>query len=135
MIGALPLLLDLDKQPILERWTSDEEDKSSDEEEEFPELNGPFCAEQGNYFHSLQSPQAHPAPGDWGISLTLSWAASSVECSLCSSVVTSTPGPSCFQSATQEGGICVTLPAWHIVPGGDMFTFHQPQGHLLAMIK
>lgn len=67
MIGALPLLLDLDKQPILERWTSDEEDKSSDDEEEFPELNGPFCAERGDYFHSLQSPQAHSAPGEEGV--------------------------------------------------------------------
>lgn len=66
MIGALPLLLDLDKQPILERWTSDEEDKSSDEEEEFPELNGPFCAERGDCLHTLQSPQARTAPGDWG---------------------------------------------------------------------
>ncbi|XP_045344541.1 leucine-rich repeat-containing protein 46 isoform X2 [Leopardus geoffroyi] len=38
---ALPLLLDLDKQPVLERWVSDEEDKdSSDENEEFPELSG-----------------------------------------------------------------------------------------------
>lgn len=53
VIGALPLLLDLDKQPILERWTSDEEDKSSDEEEEFPELNGPFCAERG-FFKDLE---------------------------------------------------------------------------------
>lgn len=66
MIGALPLLLDLDKQPILERWTSDEEDKSSDEEEEFPELNGPFCAERGDCLHTLPSPQARTAPGDWG---------------------------------------------------------------------
>lgn len=66
MIGALPLLLDLDKQPILERWTSDEEDKSSDEEEEFPELNGPFCTERGNDFHSLRSPQTLTAPGHWG---------------------------------------------------------------------
>lgn len=53
VIGALPLLLDLDKQPILERWTSDEEDKSSDDEEEFPELNGPFCAERG-FFKDLE---------------------------------------------------------------------------------
>ncbi|XP_028611005.1 leucine-rich repeat-containing protein 46 [Grammomys surdaster] len=53
VIGALPLLLDLDKQPILERWTSDDEDKSSDEEEEFPELNGPFCAERG-FFKDLE---------------------------------------------------------------------------------
>ncbi|XP_031208636.1 leucine-rich repeat-containing protein 46 [Mastomys coucha] len=52
VIGALPLLLDLDKQPILERWTSDE-DKSSDEEEEFPELNGPFCTERG-FFKDLE---------------------------------------------------------------------------------
>ncbi|VFV46429.1 Hypothetical predicted protein [Lynx pardinus] len=45
---ALPLLLDLDKQPVLERWASDEEDKdSSDEDEEFPELSGPFCTERG----------------------------------------------------------------------------------------
>lgn len=48
MIGALPLLLDLDKQPVLERWTSDEEDKASDEEEEFPELSGPFRSERGD---------------------------------------------------------------------------------------
>ncbi|XP_046936507.1 leucine-rich repeat-containing protein 46 [Lynx rufus] len=45
---ALPLLLDLDKQPVLERWASDEEDEdSSDEDEEFPELSGPFCTERG----------------------------------------------------------------------------------------
>ncbi|KAF0875174.1 LRC46 protein, partial [Crocuta crocuta] len=45
---ALPLLLDLDKQPVSERWASDEEDKdSSDEDEEFPELSGPFCTERG----------------------------------------------------------------------------------------
>ncbi|XP_021560054.1 leucine-rich repeat-containing protein 46 [Neomonachus schauinslandi] len=46
---ALPLLLDLDKQPVLERWTSDEEEKASgdEEEEEFPELSGPFCTERG----------------------------------------------------------------------------------------
>lgn len=53
VIEALPLLLDLDKQPIIERWTSDEEDKSSDEEEEFPELNGPFCSERG-FFKDLE---------------------------------------------------------------------------------
>ncbi|XP_008569192.1 PREDICTED: leucine-rich repeat-containing protein 46 [Galeopterus variegatus] len=48
MIKALPLLLDLDKQPVLERWVSDEEDKASgDEDEEFPELSGPFCSERG----------------------------------------------------------------------------------------
>ncbi|XP_061032213.1 leucine-rich repeat-containing protein 46 [Eubalaena glacialis] len=45
---ALPLLLDLDRQPVAERWTSDEEDKaSSDEDEEFPERKGPFCSERG----------------------------------------------------------------------------------------
>ncbi|XP_077020735.1 leucine-rich repeat-containing protein 46 [Tamandua tetradactyla] len=45
---ALPLLLDLDGQPVLERWTSDEEDiASGDEDEEFPELSSPFCSEQG----------------------------------------------------------------------------------------
>ncbi|XP_032471818.1 leucine-rich repeat-containing protein 46 [Phocoena sinus] len=45
---ALPLLLDLDGQPVAERWISDEEDKaSSNEDEEFPELRGPFCSEQG----------------------------------------------------------------------------------------
>ncbi|XP_040605524.1 leucine-rich repeat-containing protein 46 isoform X2 [Mesocricetus auratus] len=59
VIGALPLLLDLDKQPILERWTSDEEDKSSDEEEEFPEMNGPFCAERGFFKDLEQELQQH----------------------------------------------------------------------------
>uniref|UniRef100_A0A8D0U4V1 Leucine rich repeat containing 46 n=1 Tax=Sus scrofa TaxID=9823 RepID=A0A8D0U4V1_PIG len=45
---ALPLLLDLDGQPVSERWTSDEEDvASSDEDKEFPELKGPFCSERG----------------------------------------------------------------------------------------
>nr|XP_002719170.2 leucine-rich repeat-containing protein 46 [Oryctolagus cuniculus] len=44
---ALPLLLDLDGQPVLERWTSDEERASGDEDEEFPELSGPFCSERG----------------------------------------------------------------------------------------
>nr|XP_019596243.1 PREDICTED: leucine-rich repeat-containing protein 46 [Rhinolophus sinicus] len=42
---ALPLLLDLDGQPVSERWTSDKEDEASDEE--FPELSGPFCSERG----------------------------------------------------------------------------------------
>ncbi|XP_037349625.1 leucine-rich repeat-containing protein 46 [Talpa occidentalis] len=45
---ALPLLLDLDGQPVSERWTSDEEDTApDDEDEEFPELSGPFCSERG----------------------------------------------------------------------------------------
>uniref|UniRef100_A0A8P0NXZ0 Leucine rich repeat containing 46 n=2 Tax=Canis lupus familiaris TaxID=9615 RepID=A0A8P0NXZ0_CANLF len=45
---ALPLLLDLDKQPVVERWTLDEEDEASgDEDEEFPELSSPFCTERG----------------------------------------------------------------------------------------
>ncbi|XP_045693490.1 leucine-rich repeat-containing protein 46 [Phyllostomus hastatus] len=43
--GALPLLLDLDRQPVLERWDSGEEDGA--EEEEFPELYGPFRSEKG----------------------------------------------------------------------------------------
>ncbi|KAL0597631.1 Leucine-rich repeat-containing protein 46 [Plecturocebus cupreus] len=43
---ALPLLLDLDGQPVLERWISDEEDEASNDDE-FPELSGPFCSEQG----------------------------------------------------------------------------------------
>lgn len=47
VIEALPLLLDLDGQPVSERWTSDEEDKASDDNDEFPELNGPFCSERG----------------------------------------------------------------------------------------
>lgn len=49
MTEALPLLLDLDGQPVAERWTSDEEDAAlSDEDEEFPELRGPFCSERGD---------------------------------------------------------------------------------------
>lgn len=31
--------------------------------------------------------------------------------------------------------MCVTLPVWHIVPGGYLLTFHQPQDHLLSIIK
>ncbi|XP_055476305.1 leucine-rich repeat-containing protein 46 [Psammomys obesus] len=58
VIEALPLLLDLDKQPIMERWTSDE-DKSSDEEEEFPELSGPFCADRGFFKDLDQEMQQH----------------------------------------------------------------------------
>lgn len=78
MIGALPLLLDLDKQPILERWTSDEEDKSSDEEEEFPELNGPFCTERG-ISTACGLPRLSLPQDTGGTSLTLSQAASSVK--------------------------------------------------------
>ncbi|XP_017352543.1 leucine-rich repeat-containing protein 46 isoform X1 [Cebus imitator] len=43
---ALPLLLDLDGQPVSERWISDEEDEASNDDE-FPELSGPFCSERG----------------------------------------------------------------------------------------
>uniref|UniRef100_A0A8C8Z157 Leucine-rich repeat-containing protein 46 n=1 Tax=Prolemur simus TaxID=1328070 RepID=A0A8C8Z157_PROSS len=43
---ALPLLLDLDGQPVLERWASDEEAEALGDEE-FPELSGPFCSERG----------------------------------------------------------------------------------------
>lgn len=31
--------------------------------------------------------------------------------------------------------MCVTLPMWHIVPEGYLLTFHQPQDHLLSIIK
>ena len=65
MTEALPLLLDLEGQPVSERWTSDEEDEaSSDEDKEFPELKGPFCSERGDpVFQGLQPPQsASPAP-------------------------------------------------------------------------
>ncbi|KAM5150270.1 leucine-rich repeat-containing protein 46 [Callospermophilus lateralis] len=47
VLEALPLLLDLDGQPVSERWASDEEDKASDGDDEFPELSGPFCSERG----------------------------------------------------------------------------------------
>ncbi|XP_064127242.1 leucine-rich repeat-containing protein 46 isoform X1 [Loxodonta africana] len=47
VIGALPLLLDLDRQPVQERWASDEETASGDDDEEFPELSGPFYSERG----------------------------------------------------------------------------------------
>lgn len=55
---ALPLLLDLDKQPVAERWTSDEDEEASgNEEEEFPELSGPFCTERGGpAFQGLHPP-------------------------------------------------------------------------------
>lgn len=67
VIGALPLLLDLDGQPVSERWTSDEEDKASDDDNEFPELRGPFCSERGNtVFHGLQPPQSPPCPVESG---------------------------------------------------------------------
>ncbi|XP_059989599.1 leucine-rich repeat-containing protein 46 isoform X1 [Lagenorhynchus albirostris] len=66
---ALPLLLDLDGQPVAERWTSDEEDKaSSNEDEEFPELRGPFCSERGDpAFQGLQPPQSTPLPALWDL--------------------------------------------------------------------
>ncbi|XP_053425059.1 leucine-rich repeat-containing protein 46 [Nycticebus coucang] len=51
---ALPLLLDLDRQPVLERWASDEEDEpSGSEDEEFAELSGPFCSERG-FLHDIE---------------------------------------------------------------------------------
>ncbi|XP_049637825.1 leucine-rich repeat-containing protein 46 [Suncus etruscus] len=55
MIQALPLLLDLDGQRILERWTSEDEDETSVEEndEDLPELIGPFCTERG-FFRELE---------------------------------------------------------------------------------
>lgn len=67
--GALPLLMDLDRQPVPERWNSDEEDKVSDEE--FPELSGPFRAERGDpASQDLHPPQSSPLPpGVLGISL------------------------------------------------------------------
>ncbi|XP_049557560.1 leucine-rich repeat-containing protein 46 isoform X2 [Orcinus orca] len=66
---ALPLLLDLDGQPVAERWTSDEEDQaSSNEDEEFPELRGPFCSERGDpAFQGLQPPQSTPLPALWDL--------------------------------------------------------------------
>lgn len=50
---ALPLLLDLDRQPVSERWATDEEDESLSDEDEFPELGGPFCSEQG-FFKEME---------------------------------------------------------------------------------
>ncbi|XP_067571842.1 leucine-rich repeat-containing protein 46 isoform X4 [Pseudorca crassidens] len=66
---ALPLLLDLDGQPVAERWTSDEEDQaSSNEDEEFPELRGPFCSERGDpAFQGSQHPQSTPLPALWDL--------------------------------------------------------------------
>ncbi|XP_026950600.1 leucine-rich repeat-containing protein 46 isoform X1 [Sagmatias obliquidens] len=66
---ALPLLLDLDGQPVAERWTSDEEDQaSSNEDEEFPELRGPFCSERGDpAFQGSQPPQSTPLPALWDL--------------------------------------------------------------------
>uniref|UniRef100_A0A2I3SGL6 Leucine rich repeat containing 46 n=1 Tax=Pan troglodytes TaxID=9598 RepID=A0A2I3SGL6_PANTR len=59
---ALPLLLDLDGQPVVERWISDEEDEASSDEE-FPELSGPFCSERGDpAFQGFQPPQSPPLP-------------------------------------------------------------------------
>ncbi|XP_054939021.1 leucine-rich repeat-containing protein 46 [Physeter macrocephalus] len=65
---ALPLLLDLDRQPVAERWISDEDKTSSDEDEEFPELRGPFCSERGDpAFQGLQPPQSTPLPALWDL--------------------------------------------------------------------
>ncbi|XP_075417827.1 leucine-rich repeat-containing protein 46 [Tenrec ecaudatus] len=48
VIKGLPLLLDLDRQPVQERWVSDEEGAAaSGGEDEYPELSGPFCSERG----------------------------------------------------------------------------------------
>ncbi|XP_008151989.2 leucine-rich repeat-containing protein 46 [Eptesicus fuscus] len=57
--GALPLLMDLDRQPVSERWNSDEEDKASDEE--FPELSGPFRTERGFLKELEQDMSRHKA--------------------------------------------------------------------------
>uniref|UniRef100_A0A8D2DD67 Leucine-rich repeat-containing protein 46 n=1 Tax=Sciurus vulgaris TaxID=55149 RepID=A0A8D2DD67_SCIVU len=58
VIAALPLLLDLDGQPVSERWISDEEDKASDDDDEFPELSGPFCTERG-FLKELEQMNRH----------------------------------------------------------------------------
>ncbi|XP_003467107.1 leucine-rich repeat-containing protein 46 [Cavia porcellus] len=55
--AALPLLLDLDRQPVTERWTSEEE--ASGEEDEFPELSGPFCSERGFFKELSQEMSRH----------------------------------------------------------------------------
>lgn len=70
---ALPLLLDLDGQPVSERWTSDEEQASGDEDEEFPELSGPFCSDQGDH-DSCHVPcvDTPPIPRD-PLALALLW--------------------------------------------------------------
>ncbi|XP_030743948.2 leucine-rich repeat-containing protein 46 [Echinops telfairi] len=52
VIRGLPLLLDLDQQPVQERWVSDEEGAGAsggedDDDDEYPELSGPFCSERG----------------------------------------------------------------------------------------
>lgn len=61
--GALPLLLDLDRQPVLERWDSGEEDGAS--EEEFPELYGPFRSEQGDPVPQAWQPPQSTTPALW----------------------------------------------------------------------
>lgn len=69
MIQALPLLLDLDGQRILERWTSEDEDEISVEEndEDLPELIGPFCTERGEPVpRGWQTPAACPDLGASG---------------------------------------------------------------------
>lgn len=61
VIAVLPLLLDLDKQPVTERWTSEEEDQDSGDEDEFPELSGPFCSERGFFMELSQEMSGHQA--------------------------------------------------------------------------
>ncbi|KAM5273425.1 leucine-rich repeat-containing protein 46 [Ctenodactylus gundi] len=59
VIGALPLLLDLDRQPVSERWASDDEDDASDDEDQLPELSGPFCSERGFFKELEQEMNSH----------------------------------------------------------------------------
>lgn len=57
--------MDLDRQPVLERWNSDEEDKASDEE--FPELSGPFCSERGETCFPRLAASLELTPALWGL--------------------------------------------------------------------
>ncbi|XP_004608973.2 leucine-rich repeat-containing protein 46 [Sorex araneus] len=63
VVRALPLLLDLDGEQIMERWTSDDEDRNSEEgdvnkdDQEYPELSGPFSTERG-FFRELEQEMA-----------------------------------------------------------------------------
>ncbi|KAM6174636.1 leucine-rich repeat-containing protein 46 [Erethizon dorsatum] len=59
--AALPLLLDLDRQPVTERWTSEEEDQASGDEDEFLELSGPFFSERGFFKELSQEMSGHQA--------------------------------------------------------------------------